>query len=165
MWEQNPDSGQGIPLRECLPVFLRRVQAIKDGLRERDDAFNRHLMVGIATGSVIHSFQLTDLGLCWFKPVGGDRESCLSEWLSDEMTAHPCRKVMYLLSSCHWLSKGPQASQVLWTSPPVTSHLMGRKGKETAAPGSVVLLTTFTNSLCWLGKENEVPFIISNGGS
>lgn len=40
---------------------------------------------------------------------------------------------------------------------------LGRKGQETAVPGSVMLLTTFTKYLCWLGKENEVPFIILMG--
>lgn len=73
MWEQNPASGQGIPLREYLPVFFRSVQGIKDVLGERDGDSTG------TTGNVIHSFQLTDLGLCWFKPVGGDRKACLSE--------------------------------------------------------------------------------------
>lgn len=36
MWEQNPASGQGIPLREYLPVLLRSVQGIKNVLGERD---------------------------------------------------------------------------------------------------------------------------------
>lgn len=45
----------------------------------------------------------------------------------------------------------------------ITPDWGGRE--ETAAPGSVMLLTTFTKYLCWLGKENEVPFIISNEGS
>lgn len=50
--------------------ILRSVQGIKDVLREREGAFNRHPVVCIATGNAIHSFQLMDLGLCWFKSVG-----------------------------------------------------------------------------------------------
>lgn len=65
----------------------------------------------VAQGNFICCFLLTDLWLCWFKPAGNDGKAFLSAFLSDEMSAYSCPKCMYLVSTCHWLSKWPQACQ------------------------------------------------------
>lgn len=128
MWEQNPASGQGIPLRGCLPVFPRSVQGIEAVLREREDAFSRHPMVGIATGSGIHCVQLTIWGCVGLNLMRG-----IEKLFFESGCQIKCQHILagsscILCQAVTGLARSlRQVSQLLWTSSRVTSCLTGEE--------------------------------------